>query len=105
MIAAMGHDPGLAAAIAFGLGAGVNQVEFLNQLDFDVIGEVGRHHIGRIGRARELLAAPGGEAVFAEKGGEFPFASRPFLFAVQEREVMIEFTFSMIRMLNQYHFQ
>lgn len=46
MIAAMRHDPRFATAITFGLGAGVNEIQFLNVLHFAMEGERFRDHVG-----------------------------------------------------------
>ena len=83
-ILAMRHNPWLAAGIAFGLGAGLGQIELLNALNFDMQPvERDAHHVRAVGATGKLLPAPRVKTVCPQQLSKFAFANLAFVTAVQ----------------------
>src|SRR5262245_30314119 len=81
-VSAIRDDPRLAAAVSFGLGAGLDQVEALDVLRFDVQpGQRVAHHVRAVSTTGKLLPAPGIEAVVAQQRRERPL--RPLSFVAR----------------------
>jgi hypothetical protein len=95
VIAAMRHDPRLAAAVAFGLGACISEIQILNALHLDVQPvQGGGHDIWTFCAAAELLSAPRIESILATQRrklalADFPFSSRVHVVVLVEMRIAV----------------